>query len=68
MKSLLIITFITILLLGFSIYTYSQNSNYKKDKTLTIAFYNVENLFDTINNPQKADTQFLPKSKKKMGF
>jgi len=65
MKPYLIITFIIILLLGFSVYSYSQNSNYKKDNNFTIAFYNVENLFDTIHNPNKKDEQFLPKSEKK---
>ena len=25
-----------------------------------IAFYNVENLFDTINTPDKNDTEYLP--------
>jgi len=65
MKSYLIIAFITVLLLGFSVYTFSQNSKYKKEQNFTIAFYNVENLFDTIHNPNKIDQQFLPKSEKK---
>lgn len=30
------------------------------DKTVTIGFYNVENLFDTIDDPLKDDEQFLP--------
>lgn len=29
-------------------------------KTLSVAFYNVENLFDTEDNPDKIDEQFLP--------
>lgn len=29
-------------------------------QTRTIAFYNVENLFDTINHPEKNDEEFLP--------
>ena len=28
-------------------------------------FYNVENLFDTINNPNTSDDEFLPNSEKK---
>jgi predicted extracellular nuclease len=32
-------------------------------KAITIAFYNVENLFDTINDPQSNDEKFLPQSK-----
>jgi len=31
----------------------------------TIAFYNVENLFDTINDPKTTDEEFLPESKLK---
>ncbi len=37
-----------------------QNSNFK---IRTIAFYNVENLFDTINNPDTFDDDFTPKGK-----
>ena len=32
-------------------------------KAFTIAFYNVENLFDTINDPKSNDDKFLPESK-----
>lgn len=31
----------------------------------SIAFYNVENLFDTVDDPQKQDEEFLPNSAKK---
>jgi len=31
----------------------------------TVGFYNVENLFDTVNDPTKADTEYLPTSRKK---
>ncbi|MCK5639003.1 MAG: endonuclease/exonuclease/phosphatase family protein, partial [Flavobacteriaceae bacterium] len=37
-----------------------QNTNYK---IRTIAFYNVENLFDTINNPDTFDDDFTSKGK-----
>jgi len=37
-----------------------QNSNFK---IRTIAFYNVENLFDTINNPDTFDDDFTPNGK-----
>lgn len=37
-----------------------QNSNFK---IRTIAFYNVENLFDTINNPETFDDDFTPQGK-----
>ena len=33
------------------------------EKIFTV-FYNVENLFDTINNPNTSDDEFLPKSEK----
>lgn len=34
-------------------------------KTETIAFYNVENLFDTVNNPNTFDDDYTPKGKLK---
>lgn len=33
--------------------------------SFTIAFYNVENLFDTIDNPQKNDEEFTPRGRLK---
>lgn len=36
----------------------------KPEQQLTVAFYNVENLFDTIDTPNKIDEEFLPTSKK----
>ena len=33
-------------------------------KEIFTTFYNVENLFDTINNPEKNDDEFLPYSEK----
>lgn len=36
-----------------------------QDKKFTIAFYNVENLFDTINDPLKNDDDFTPEGKLK---
>jgi len=36
----------------------------KKDQVLTFMFYNVENLFDTENNPEKNDDEFTPDSEK----
>lgn len=37
----------------------------RKKNTRTIAFYNIENLFDTIDNPLTNDDDFLPFSKKR---
>ncbi len=39
-------------------------SELSKHKTLDILFYNVENLFDTIDDPDKIDEEFLPNSAK----
>lgn len=36
------------------------DSERKPDKEITIGFYNVENLFDTIDDPHKDDNEFLP--------
>lgn len=44
------------LLLSISLPAYSQ-----RQKQLAIAFYNVENLFDTINDPNTDDDAFSPK-------
>lgn len=49
-----------ILLITFSFYVYGQRSG----KKFTIVFYNVENLFDTENNPLKEDEEFTPVSVK----
>jgi predicted extracellular nuclease len=34
-----------------------------KENDFTVAFYNVENLFDTVNDPLKDDENYLPESK-----
>ena len=52
-KKLLLITFICL----FSAGAFAQ-------KKLCIAFYNQENLFDTIDDPNKDDNEFLPDAKK----
>ncbi|OQX98444.1 MAG: hypothetical protein B6I20_11060 [Bacteroidetes bacterium 4572_117] len=57
--------FISASILFFVAQTVAQNTTYNKESTFTVAFYNVENLFDTINNPDKIDEQFLPDSEKK---
>ncbi len=36
----------------------------KKSKEFQVVFYNVENLFDTINNPNTHDDEFTPEGKK----
>jgi predicted extracellular nuclease len=59
LKQTVLVLFVFILLVSCS------NEKYKKKRNLTIAFYNVENLFDTEDNPHKNDNEFLPGSKKK---
>lgn len=46
-----------LLLIIFTLCHYTLSQAQRSDVVL---FYNVENLFDTINNPQKADEDFLP--------
>ena len=41
------------------------DSSEKKINQYTFAFYNLENLFDTKNDPEKLDDDFIPNSKRK---
>ena len=43
---------------------FSQNNRFNSGDNLFAMFYNVENLFDTINSPTKNDDEFTPNSKK----
>lgn len=54
MKPILI--FLTATFICFSLTTKAQS----KAKVSVIAFYNLENLFDTIDDPAKNDAEFLP--------
>lgn len=47
-----------------SIYSSAQTKLKSNSKQLTVAFYNVENLFDTIDNAGVIDEEFLPNSPK----
>ncbi len=51
-----------ILLLGLGMLLITLVSAQKKDEILTVMFYNVENLFDTENDPKKNDDEFTPES------
>ena len=56
----------TLILLLFPLLVVSQtNKVSSSDENIFTMFYNVENLFDTINNVTTRDDEFLPKSKKK---
>ncbi len=59
LKQFVIVLFVFVLLVSCS------DGKYKKKRNLTVAFYNVENLFDTEDDPHKNDNEFLPGSKKK---
>ncbi|PWJ43229.1 endonuclease/exonuclease/phosphatase family protein [Sediminitomix flava] len=51
--------FVSLCLIGITLNGYSQNHKATYD-IHNIAFYNVENLFDTENDPEKNDEDFLP--------
>ena len=55
------------IVLAISLYAlaYAQPLSERPNKSAVIAFYNVENLFDTIDDPIKRDNEFLPDSAKK---
>lgn len=50
--------FLTIVLIFLACYSVSAQE--KKFKVHTVGFYNLENLFDTIPNPEIYDTEFTP--------
>ena len=52
---------ITTFLLCLTTHLLGQN---KKNKPISVGFYNVENLFDTIDNPQIKDEEFTPNGDK----
>ena len=56
---------LNVFIIAFAFQANGQSKFYNSNDNFTIAFYNVENLFDTINNPDKIDEQFLPESDKK---
>lgn len=59
LQTLLLLVFFTVVLSSCS------KGKYNKKRNLTIAFYNVENLFDLEDEPGKEDEEFTPESKKK---
>lgn len=51
--------FLLILIVSISLLSYAQTED------VTVAFYNVENLFDTVDDPNIFDEDFTPEGKKK---
>jgi len=47
--------------LSFQVQSFAQSASYK---VAIIGFYNLENLFDTLDDPLKDDSEFLPTGKK----
>jgi predicted extracellular nuclease len=55
-----LISFISIFVFAFiSVYCTSENDNY-----IYVVTWNLENLFDTIDDPEKNDEEFMPEGKK----
>jgi predicted extracellular nuclease len=54
-----------LMLFGFLSICFSQQDLPASKNSLTVMFYNVENLFDTLNDSLTADEEFLPQSPKK---
>ena len=61
-KLTLTLSVILIFITSFNFKLVSQDSLYNKSDFFTIVSYNVENLFDTIDDPNKLDNEFLPDS------
>ncbi|MCF8298588.1 MAG: endonuclease [Saprospiraceae bacterium] len=61
----LILSFLFILNTACSQVDNKKENTGKPKASYTIAFYNVENLFDTIDDPKTNDQEFLPTDKKK---
>lgn len=59
------ISFITLFVAANLFVACGQTAKLKSAKNSTIVFYNVENLFDTINDPNINDEDFLPNGKLK---
>lgn len=66
MKNYIKILFLTIILPLNTCFCLEQN--YQLIDSLYIASWNVENLFDTIDDPNKNDSEFLPTSAKEWDF
>ncbi len=50
-------------LIAVTLFTLTMSCSKKPTNSFTVAFYNVENLFDTIDDPNISDENYLPTSK-----
>jgi predicted extracellular nuclease len=55
---------IVFLLIPITLFILGSIESPKKERTAGIVFYNVENLFDTLNNGSTNDNEFLPSAEK----
>ena len=54
-----------IICLGISVFSFGQLDTSAKALPVVVGFYNLENLFDTVDNRNIDDAEFLPESPKK---
>jgi hypothetical protein len=54
---------LTLLFFTTTCFSYAQESQ-KKYRVSCIGFYNLENLYDTVDDPEKSDEEFLPEGTK----
>ncbi|MBI2257714.1 MAG: endonuclease/exonuclease/phosphatase family protein [Flavobacteriia bacterium] len=59
------IKFLFVFFIGFSTFAQRELPKDKSFYSVLIGFYNLENLFDTINDPEKNDEEFLPEGANK---
>jgi len=63
MKKLMLTLVSTSILVVSTLNMWAQKSDRKKGNEFTIAFYNVENLFDTVLSENERDVEFTPEGK-----
>src|SRR5690606_21998742 len=62
--TLVVIALLALISFSIAISAHTQIENTEKHREISIGFYNVENLFDTINDPDKDDEEFLPSAER----
>lgn len=55
----------TVMVVLLSLFLSCSTERYNAKRNITMVFYNVENLYDTIDDPRTNDNEFLPDSEKK---